>query len=379
VPRTSGNGAVASVAVNRQSLHRGGGDRTTQKASRVAARDGDAPTEAPAPSDSVGHLEASVAAVDGLARAWSRRCEATGSTTAGLDADERLALLVALEAAAPATATGSRGPFSSRSRSAATPASKPASTVAARRKALEVAAIRWGARVASPGLVVEQLLLLRHLVTTSADGERLGRLVDRAMLVATQAATDELQIAAFSDALTGCANRRAFERDLERELARCARAELDLCVVAADLDGLKRINDTDGHAAGDRALLLLVESLRRALRTLDGVYRLGGDEFVVVLPDTSLEDGEIVMNRVERLGAPAFSWGIASVLSTGSWDPDSLVALADDALYARRRLTRTGTRTRAASPEPGSYAEDLPEVPAAERRPISEITSSGIA
>jgi diguanylate cyclase (GGDEF)-like protein len=320
-----------------------------------------------------------VAAVEGLARAWTRRCQATSSTTAGLDAEERLGLLVAIEAAAPATATGARGPFASRNRSAATPASKPASTVAARRKALEVAAIRWGARVASPGLVVEQLLLLRHLVTTSTDGERLGRLVDRAMLVATQAATDELQIAAFSDALTGCANRRAFERDLERELARCARAELDLCVVAADLDGLKRINDSEGHAAGDRALLRLVESFRRALRTLDGVYRLGGDEFVLVLPDTSLDDGLVVMNRVERLGAPSFSWGIASVTSTGSWDPSSLVALADDALYERRRLVRTGARSRGASQEPGSYIPDLPDLPAAERRPITEITRTGTA
>jgi len=345
----------------------------------VTSRDGDAPAGGFAASIPPDQDEGSRAAVEGLARAWSRRCEATGSTTAGLDADERLALLVALEAAAPAAATGARGPFSSRSRSAAQPASRPASTVGARRKALETAAIRWGARVASPGLVVEQLLLLRHLLTTSADGERLGRLVDRAMLVATQAATDELQIAAFSDALTGCANRRAFERDVERELARCARAELDLCVVAADLDGLKRINDTDGHAAGDRALLLLVESFRRALRTLDGVYRLGGDEFVLVLPDTSLEDGTGVMSRVERLGAPAFSWGIASVMSTGSWDANSLVALADDALYDRRRLARSGTRSRGASQEPLSYGADLPEVPAAERRPITEINRTGIA
>jgi diguanylate cyclase (GGDEF)-like protein len=213
--------------------------------------------------------------------------------------------------------------------------------------------------------------LLRHLVTVGADGERLGRLVDRVLLVATQAATDELQIAAFTDALTGCANRRAFERDLDRELARCARAELDLCLVAADLDGLKRINDTEGHAAGDRALLQLVESFRRALRSLDGVYRLGGDEFVVVLPDTSLDGAGVVMARVERLGAPAFSWGLASVSSTGGADAALLVSAADDALYERRRIARTPSRTRSAPPQ--TYAPDLPDVPAAERRPISGI------
>ncbi|MGA2211127.1 MAG: GGDEF domain-containing protein [Acidimicrobiales bacterium] len=316
--------------------------------------------------------ESQTAAIEGLARAWAGRCEATGCAIGPADADERLDLLVCLESAATADAVARvRGAFSSRSRTAPSPAPRPASTVAARRKALEASATRWGARIASPTVVVEQLLLLRHLVTVGPDGERLGRLVDRVLLVATQAATDELQIAAFTDALTGCANRRAFERDLERELARCARAELDLCIVAADLDGLKRINDTEGHAAGDRALLQLVESFRRALRSLDGVYRLGGDEFVVVLPDTSLDGAGVVMARVERLGAPAFSWGLASVSSTGGADPAALVSAADDALYERRRIARTPTRTRPAPPP--TYAPDLPEVPAAERRPISGI------
>jgi diguanylate cyclase (GGDEF)-like protein len=227
-------------------------------------------------------------------------------------------------------------------------------------------------------VVVEQLLLLRHLVTVAADAERLGRLVDRVMLVATKAATDELQTAAFTDALTGCANRRAFERDLERELARCARAELDLCIVALDLDGLKRINDSEGHAAGDRALLQLVESLRRALRSLDGVYRLGGDEFVVVLPDTSLDGARVVMERVERLGAPAFTWGIASVVSTGIADSALLVSAADDALYDRRRIDRGSRRGRSGTPDT-QYLPDLPEVPVGERRPISDIGRSSTA
>jgi diguanylate cyclase (GGDEF)-like protein len=226
--------------------------------------------------------------------------------------------------------------------------------------------------------VVEQVLLLRHLVTTGADGERLGRLVDRVMLVATKAATDELQTAAFTDALTGCANRRAFERDLERELARCARAELDLCLVAVDLDGLKHINDSEGHVAGDRALLQLVEGLRRALRTLDGVYRLGGDEFVVVLPDTSLDGAQVVMTRVERLGAPSFSWGVASVLSTGGLDAAVLMSAADDALYERRRRARD-PRSHGRPGAAGRYEPELPEVPADKRRPISGIAKTSTA
>lgn len=322
-----------------------------------------------------GGAEPDELAVDGLAHAWARRCQATGCTTGAVDEQERRELLVCLESAATADAVAFvRGAFSARSRVVPAPSPRPASTVASRRKALDIAAGRWGGRIAAPATVVEQLLLLRHLVTIAPDGERLGRLVDRAMLAATKAATDELQTAAFTDALTGCANRRAFERDLERELARCARAELDLCVVAVDLDGLKRINDTEGHAAGDRALLQLVESLRRALRSLDGVYRLGGDEFVVVLPDTSPEGARVVMTRVERLGGPAFSWGVASVVSTGLSDAGRLVSAADEALYDGRRAVRgPGSRRRSVGRR---YEASLPEVPAEERRAVSEITQS---
>jgi diguanylate cyclase (GGDEF)-like protein len=291
------------------------------------------------------------------------------------DDDERRALLVCLEGAATANAVAQvRDAFSSQASSP-----RPASTVAARRKALEAAAARWGARLASPAIAVEQLLLLRHLVTIAADGERLGRLVDRVILIATQAATDELQLAAFSDPLTGCANRRAFERDLDRELARCARAELDLCLAAIDLDGLKQINDSEGHAAGDRTLLQLVEAFRRALRTLDGVYRLGGDEFVVVLPDTSLDDARMVMTRVERLGAPSFSWGLASVASVGTPNAGALVSVADEDLYERRRAFRAQRARSGGRPSTTSYAPELPEVPIGDRRPITGIGRTSTA
>ncbi len=320
------------------------------------------------------------AAIEGLALAWERRCEATGCATGAAGAEERVQLLVCLERAATADAVAHvRRAFSPRSRPDMAPPRRPASTVSARRRALEAAAGRWGACIASPAAVVEQLLLLRHLVTVGSDGERVGRLVDRVMLVATKAATDELQMAAFTDSLTGCANRRAFERDLDRELARCARAELDLCLVATDLDGLKHINDTEGHAAGDRALLQLVEALRRALRTLDGVYRLGGDEFVVVLPDTSIDGARVVMDRVERLGAPAFTWGVASLASTGIADREMLTSAADDALYDRRRVDR-GRQARSRAPAGDApYAPKLPEVPANERRPISDIARTSSA
>ena len=286
-----------------------------------------------------------------LERTWLQRIHATGCAIGPADDEERFSLLVALEGAATADALARvRGALVSGAREQTAP--RPAASVPQRRKALEHAAAAWGTRVGSPTLVVEQLVLLRHLLTSSPDGERLGRLVDKAMLVATGSATDELQLAAFSDPLTGCSNRRAFERDLERELARCARAELDLSVVALDVDGLKVVNDTEGHAAGDRTLVQLVDTLRRALRSPDGVYRLGGDEFAVVLPDTSTDDAGVVLARVERLGAPPFSWGVASFQETGCSSAATLLGIADDALYERRRVVRgeNGFRHRDVTP-----------------------------
>lgn len=276
------------------------------------------------------------AAVADLLSAWNRRCSSTGVAEGPADDDARRALVVALEgAAAPGALARVRGLARS-----VQPASRSPETIGTRRSLLDEASSVWGTCVGSPGLVVEQLLLLRQLLAGTPEGDRIGRLVDRAMVLATQAATDELQRAAFSDPLTGCANRRALERELERELARCARAELDLSVVAIDVDGLKRVNDSEGHAAGDRLLLRLVETLRRALRGLDGVYRVGGDEFIVVLTDTSTHEATGVMARVEGLGAPAFSWGVASILSTGQRQPTVLLGAADDDLYERRRARR---------------------------------------
>jgi len=300
-----------------------------------------------------GNVAASAAAIEALADAWWKRCEVHRCASGRADSDERQLLLRALGVAAGNRSRlfGQADPRSEHpaGKAAGSPSGSDGSGAELpieRRRHLAVAATRWGARVGSPVLAVEQLVQLRGLVAAEPGQRPMIRLIDLAMVNACRGATDELQRAAFTDPLTGCANRRAFERDLDRELARCARAELDLSVVAIDLDGLKAVNDTDGHAAGDRQLLSLVDSLRRALRSIDGVYRLGGDEFGLVLPDTSPDDAAVVVARAVRSGAPPFSWGSASYLSTGCSDVAELLAVADAALYARRRLTRMSPRPR---------------------------------
>ena len=308
----------------------------------------------------------SASAIKALAEAWWQRCQARRCASGRADADERELLLCALGAAVGGRSRlfGQAGPRSEDPRlrgvviktgsanatgpaTATSPADATSPAVPIeRRRNLAAAATRWGARVGSPVLVVEQLVQLRLLVAVEPGQRAITRLIDLTMVNACRGATDELQRAAFSDPLTGCSNRRAFERDFERELARCARAELDLSVVAIDLDGLKAVNDTAGHAAGDRQLVLLVDTLRKALRSMDGVYRLGGDEFGLVLADTSPDDAAVLIARAVRLGAPSFSWGTASYLSTGCAGVAELLAVADADLYARRRVKRASPARR---------------------------------
>ena len=206
----------------------------------------------------------------------------------------------------------------------------------------------WGAGFSSPGDVVATLSCLREALAAlgseaRTEAARVHQVLDAAMLEAVDAASGNLRTAARTDPLTGCANRRALSEDLRRSMSSARHGDLDLAVVAIDLDGLKRINDTHGHAAGDSSLLSLVSTLRRALRESDSLYRVGGDEFVVVAPFTDAAGARELMRRVERLGAPMFSWGVASMETVGaaaSGDSSALLQAADADLYQRRRARR---------------------------------------
>jgi GGDEF domain-containing protein len=85
---------------------------------------------------------------------------------------------------------------------------------------------------------------------------------------------------------------------------------------------------------------------------MDGIYRLGGDEFGLVLPDTAPDDAAVLIARAVRLGAPPFSWGTASYLSTGCAAVAELLAVADTDLYARRRVLRASPARRRSRKKP---------------------------
>ena len=185
-------------------------------------------------------------------------------------------------------------------------------------------------------------LVLREVISDRAAAEDAARLQHRAAIVVddlvgaiTQRRLDALEQTARVDALTGLGNRRAGEEALQRAIAHARRRERPLAVAMLDLDGLKQINDTEGHLAGDEALRALGSSLTEGMRTEDAAYRFGGDEFVVVAPETSAEDLRVVLERIRRT-SPSFSIGVAE-LAPGLEDSAALLAAADDDLYRGRR------------------------------------------
>jgi diguanylate cyclase (GGDEF)-like protein len=161
---------------------------------------------------------------------------------------------------------------------------------------------------------------------------------------------ERLHSAATTDGLTGLFNRRAIEERLEAEISRSVLHQVRTTIALVDLDRFKLINDTLGHAAGDRYLVHIGELLRQHVRTLDVAGRIGGDEFLVILPMTSVEEARIFAGRFragqEQFNASHPEFGQATVsigLAESPRDGETvsaLLAAADAALYRAKRSGR---------------------------------------
>lgn len=175
----------------------------------------------------------------------------------------------------------------------------------------------------------------------------------KAELAIAEARIDELQAWADTDFLLNIYNRRGFERELERSVAYIRRYKASGALIVLDVDRLKPINDTFGHAAGDIVLKGVVAVLMRHVRSSDVVGRLGGDEFGLLLWNLTEADALAKAAALEQAidqltfvfkGGPVVAGASAGIALIGAADNAAdVMEAADRAMYARKALRRGGS------------------------------------
>ncbi len=165
---------------------------------------------------------------------------------------------------------------------------------------------------------------------------------------------EELERIANTDALTGIANRREFFNVLEKELKRIHRTEMDITLLLVDIDNFRKINEIYGQDVGDKVLVDITRIVQACLRETDMQARIGGEEFAVLLPDTSVQGGVWVSERIrERVQKHEFvlgldqaavqctvSIGVSSAVPGQDISASTLFKLADTRLYIAKNSGR---------------------------------------
>jgi len=163
---------------------------------------------------------------------------------------------------------------------------------------------------------------------------------------------NHLNSLAFTDELTGLANRRFFMERLDHAIKTTKRSKKDFSLIYLDLDKFKEINDTLGHDIGDKLLIEVSNRLQQSVRELDTVARLGGDEFCILLIDIESEDNarkvlEKIMENIRKpvqlankTITPSISIGVT--LCTGKSLPKDIIKRADEALYKVKQSGKNG-------------------------------------
>ena len=183
---------------------------------------------------------------------------------------------------------------------------------------------------------------------------------------------------ALTDELTGLYNRRGFFVLSERQLKLARRSSRGLWLFLIDVDGLKQINDSRGHAVGDQALIQTGEVLKATFRDSDVIARLGGDEFAVLAVGASGRSAALItarlQDRLRKAARPDSSFNLSLSSGVACFDPrcastvEELLVQADQAMYdAKRRIDSPGGRRVAASDHRQSSIGRRTRPPAAQK------------
>lgn len=172
----------------------------------------------------------------------------------------------------------------------------------------------------------------------------------------------ELEHSAAHDALTGLRNRRGFEEELERWIAQSRRSGSSAALLVLDVDGLKAVNDTFGHLAGDRLLRAVADAMLRRLRAGDLVARLGGDEFGMLIADVTMVNAQklgeelVAAIRLIRLDLPEAGSVSASaglvLVEAGGRNARQLISAADAMMYSSKHRGGDGLTVAYSSVDP---------------------------
>jgi diguanylate cyclase (GGDEF)-like protein len=208
-----------------------------------------------------------------------------------------------------------------------------------------VRALVYGARLGGASMPWDDAAL--SMVFFSAGALALPALTLGAVMMANADLVDRARHAADHDHLTGARSRRAFFDLAAREQARTQRRGSPLSLLLFDVDHFKRINDTWGHATGDRVLVDIVQRTGAVVRSIDTVARLGGEEFAVLLPDTGPDTALLVAERLRsalartpEAAAGRIEAGYTVSIGVATLDAgesiEALLSRADAALYAAK-------------------------------------------
>jgi diguanylate cyclase (GGDEF)-like protein len=167
-------------------------------------------------------------------------------------------------------------------------------------------------------------------------------------LLATEAAVtleriellSRLESMARTDDLTGLPNRRAWEEEIPRELARAKRQQVPFCIAMIDLDHFKDYNDERGHQAGDRLLKQAAAAWEMELRGTDFLARYGGEEFALALPGCSPDEALEIAQRLRSATPEGETCSVGVATWDGGEDAPALLGRADAALYEAKRRGR---------------------------------------